>query len=418
MSSWEGLDLEAMTAAIGSGQGLASSVLKQTTAPVGREWQPGIKFDPNGAMVATTPAVDKLPNDQNAWKALLDKLDFDVPEGWQVRLVEAKYDPAAWTRAEPGDDAVTQAVWRYKFAVEPASLSGFGAEDIAQMIRDAMSAKRGKKKEEGPVDRSLVVVYADPQVGKTDDRGGTPELLARVAEKFDKLDDHIRDLKKIGRGVNAAAWLDGGDCIENFENTAQQAQTNDLTLTQMVRLHRRLTFDGLSILAKRFNKVTAAVCASNHGQVRRGGKQVGPPSDDWGIEVMSQVADAFALNPDVYGHVSFVVPEQWRENVSVDVSGYPIGLVHGHQYPNPDKALDWWQKQAFSDQAVAGAKLLVTNHYHHFRARSVGNGKLILQAPTLDNGSAWWTNKSGEQAPAGLLVFSVTKDGVDDLRIL
>lgn len=418
MSDWSGFDVEAMAASIGNGQGQASSVLRPTVTPVAKEWQPGIKYDGNGAMTATTPAVEKLPNDQGAWKKLLDDLDFDVPTGWRVRLVEAKYDPAAWTREAEGADAVTQAVWRYRFAVEPASFASYGQEDIAQMVKDAMHAKRPKPKEASDVDRSLVVVYADPQVGKTDDRGGTPELLTRVAEKFDKLDDHIRDLKKIGRGVNKAVWLDGGDCIENFENTAQQAQTNDLTLTEMVRVHRRLTFDGLTRLAKKFPSLTAAVCASNHAQVRRGGKQVGPPSDDWGIEVMSQVADAFALNPDAYGHVKFVVPERWRETVAVDVSGYPIGLVHGHQYPNPDKALDWWQKQALSDQPVSGAKLLVTNHYHHFRVRSVANGRLIIQAPTLDNGSAWWTNKSGEQSPAGLLVFSVTKEGVDDLRIL
>lgn len=415
MSAWEGFETEAITAA----QSLGSAVAQNAYQTVGRDWQPGIKYSGNGAMTATTPAVGKLPNDENAWQELLDSLDFDVPEGWRVRLVEAKYDPAAWTRESEGDDALTKAVWRYKFAVEPTTLAGYGAEDIAQMARDAMNAKRAKRKPaEEVVDRSLVVVYADPQAGKVDDRGGTVELLARVAEKFDKLEDHIRDLKKIGRGVSKAAWLDGGDCIENFENTAQQAQTNDLTLTEMVRLHRRLTFDGLGRLAARFDKVTAATCASNHGQVRRGGKQVGPPSDDWGIEVMSQVADAFALNPDVYDHVSFVLPEEWRETVSLEISGFPIGLAHGHQYANPDKALEWWQKQSFGDQPVAAARLLITNHFHHFRVRSVGNGKLIIQAPTLDNGSAWYTNKSGEQTPAGLLVFSVTKDGIDDLRVL
>ncbi|WP_328736541.1 hypothetical protein [Streptomyces bobili] len=41
-----------------------------------------------------------------------------------------------------------------------------------------------------------------------------------------------------------------------------------------------------------------------------------------------------------------------------------------------------------------------------------------VQAPTLDNGSDWYTARTGEVSASGLLVFSVGPDGWDDLRLL
>ncbi|MFH8466041.1 hypothetical protein [Streptomyces sp. NPDC017991] len=214
------------------------------------------------------------------------------------------------------------------------------------------------------------------------------------------------------------ASIDSTTTFGTYENTAQQAYTNDLSMTEMIRVHRRITFEGLDRLAGRFDRVVAATCGSNHGRVRRGREAVGPPNDDWGIEVMSQIADAYARNTDAYGHVSFVMPEKWRETVSLDIAGTTVGLAHGHQYPRPEKAGDWWRAQSFGRQAIADASILITGHYHHFRTQQLGNGRLHIQAPTLDNGSDWYTARSGEVSSAGLLVLSVSPNGWDHLRLL
>jgi hypothetical protein len=368
-------------------------------------------------MTVVTAPTATGPQDPNAWKAAVEELGLSVPNGWEVQLTEAKHDPAAWHRDAEGEDAVTRPVWRLKFRVAPSSLAGYGAEDIATMVRDAMRVKRSRRAPVAP-SRGLVVAYSDPQTGKVDRRGGTPELIARVAEKFDRLQDHIRDLQAVGRPVDSAYWMDAGDCVEGQQNVAAQIGTNDLTMTEMVRLHRRLTFDGLKRLARQFDSVTAAVCASNHAQHRVNGKMVGPPTDDWGIETMQQVADAFAVNEGAFGHVKFILPETWQETVSVDVAGTVVGLSHGHQVRNPSKVVDWWRGQTFGEQPVAAARILLTGHFHHFRAEEVGSGKLWVQAPALDNGSSWYSNWSGDDSRAGLLVFSVGPDGWSDLVIL
>ncbi|MEU3652839.1 hypothetical protein AB0E67_08290 [Streptomyces sp. NPDC032161] len=86
--------------------------------------------------------------------------------------------------------------------------------------------------------------------------------------------------------------------------------------------------------------------------------------------------------------------------------------------PRPEKAGDWWRAQSFGPQAIADAAILITGHYHHFRAQQLGNGRLHIQAPTLDNGSDWYTVRSGEVSSAGLLVLSIGPDGWDHLRLL
>ena len=72
----------------------------------------------------------------------------------------------------------------------------------------------------------------------------------------------------------------------------------------------------------------------------------------------------------------------------------------------------------FGTQPVTDAKILVTAHLHHWAAKECGDGRLWLQAPTLDAGSPWFSRLSGEMSVPGILVFSTTEDGWDDLRIL
>lgn len=370
-------------------------------------------------MVVTTPSHEALPQDEGAWRTLVESLGLQVPEGWRVRLAEAKFDPAAWHRDEPDEAAITRPVWRYRFVVEPESAARASAEDLDALVRDAMRRRRQRRDLPATVERGLVVVYADPQVGKTGSGGGTRELVERVATRFDRLQDHISDLRRVGRMPNAAWWLDAGDCIENFEQVASQAFTNDLTITEQVRVHRRLTFEGLDRLAGLFPRVVAAGVGSNHARVRRGKDSLGPPSDDWGLEVLSQVADAYARNDEAYGHVSFAFPERWRDSLSLDIAGTVVGLAHGNQFTRPDRAIDWWRSQTFGDQPIASARILVTAHYHHWRTQQVGAGRLWVQAPTLDNGSDWYSSRSGEESQPGMLVFSVGPDGSwDDMRLL
>jgi len=89
-----------------------------TSTPKG--WEAGIKFEPNGSRLITLPAGPEL-GDESTWAAAVQALGVSVPDGFRIRLVEAKFDPVAWTRDDADQaNAVTRAVWRYRFVVEVA----------------------------------------------------------------------------------------------------------------------------------------------------------------------------------------------------------------------------------------------------------------------------------------------------------
>lgn len=262
--------------------------------------------------------------------------------------------------------------------------------------------------------RTLVAVWADPQTGKCDINGGTPELIARVLEKRDKLD------KYIDRNPAAQAFfLNAGDSVENIENTGSQIATNDLSLVDQIDVEATLEQSMIEALAAKHAEVTVAVVPSNHCQMRKGKSLIGKPGDDWGIFITRQLERAFSMNSDLYGHINFVYPENsWVEHLVVDAGGTKIGLVHGHQKMKPDAIPAWWAGQLHGGM-LSEAEILVTGHFHHFIARATGRHiatgrqKYHLQAPALDNGSAWYQNVSGESSEPGLMVFMVDENGLD-----
>lgn len=254
--------------------------------------------------------------------------------------------------------------------------------------------------------KSLVVVWADVQVGKTGSRGGTPELITRVHDKLEKLKAHI-----VTTGASDAYFLSVGDEVESFENTPQQAFTNDLSFPQQLDLELTFELEFVRALAETHHSVTVSGVSSNHCRWRAGKNALGKPSDDYGIYLKHQLEKALRLNSD-YDHVGFHYPEDWDETTAVDVQGTIVGMAHGHQTNRPDGIELWWTKQAFGKQAIANADILLTGHFHTARVQAVGE-RWWLQAPTLDNGSDWYRQTSGSDSQPGLMVFTVDENGFD-----
>jgi hypothetical protein len=397
---------------------IAARLAQVPTAPrvnAPRGWEPGVRYEPSGDMLVTTPPTADLDGGQDEWRKLVTDMGLTVPDGYRVRLVEAKHDPAAWTRQEQGEKAVTRPVWRLRFAVEPDP----GATDDDDLAQIAALIRSHKRKPPAPREGggSFVVVPADWQVGKTGDGGGSAELVERVMGQFDRLEQRVKDLRRLGYGLKSGYWLDAGDIIEGFNNATAQQQTNDLAKTRQVRVARRLSIEGIGRMARLFPEVTAASCGSNHCQERIGKDRAADPGDDWGIEILTQIADAYALNPEVYGHVEFRVPETWRETLALEIEGRIVGLTHGHQ-AKPGQLAAWWRGQSHGRQPVADADILVSGHYHSLLVAHTGNGRTHIQAPTSDAGSDWFTNQTGEVSQTGLLTFVVTPDGWDQLAVL
>lgn len=301
----------------------------------------------------------------------------------------------------------------YKFNIRKKNPNAFDLPMLFSEVKAELVFKRPEVPT-AHTNRTLVVPFADMQVGKVGSRGDTKSLISRVEEKRWKLEEYAQRMN-----CSEAVFLDGGDVVESFENVAQQGFTNDLSLMQQLDLAGTIEQEFISMLAKSHSKVTVGGVPSNHAAWRRGKDILGKPSDDWGLFLLKQIQKAYTLAPESYGHVEFVYPEDWRKSLNIEVQGVGVGLVHGE-----DSSLaqmeNWWAKQVHGASPVAESDILITNHYHTLglkpsgRSLRTGKQKYWLATPTLDNGSDWWANKSGSDSDPGLMAFVVDEQiGLD-----
>lgn len=321
------------------------------------------------------------------------------------------------------DDTVRMGTWQQSKALEDGTrdvvnLYSYSARfkrkvvDVEQIDLPALyAAARNATPAPTPAvtGRATIVVWSDPQIGKTGRRGGTPELIERSQRIRDQLAELLEQ-----RSPQQVIILDGGDGIEGFESGGNPMFTNDLSLAGQLDLYGTELFEWINV-AHRVAPVTVAAVPSNHAAWRSGKQNLGNPQDDLGLFMHQQTAK---VTNAAGMAVEWVSPLPYDESVAVDVLGTTIGLVHGNQFA-PGQAIQWWEKQAFGAGACTRADVLVTAHYHSFGAGVAGRNPVTdrqrwwLGAPTLDNGSDWFRQKAGRDSDPGLLVFDVTADGFD-----
>lgn len=372
---------------------------------VPKGFEPGVRYD-SGEPVEVTAKVKRVSKTEAAWRNEIKRVTgHDIPKDRKVTLTQTRY----WGNADS-----PQIYCRFTITDREDSSKRLNLEEIIKVAKSVKANPRGKAK---ATNKSLVIAWSDLQVGKVDERGGTADLIERVLDKLSRLEAYARR-----SDCDSAYLIDVGDMLEGFENTASQSFTNDLSLPEQLRVCRRLFTEAALRLAKIFPRVICAGVPSNHGAWRKGKDYLGKAGDDFGIEVLTSVADAFALNPSL-NHVAFVVPESHEETLALDLNGTILGIAHGHRAAKPDGVPAWWGRQTHGGQPLASADILLTGHFHSLRVQTSGwsahhdRAKYWIQAPSLDGGSSWYRHRAGEDSEPGLLTFIVDQDGWDSLKI-
>lgn len=375
----------------------------RATHPKG--FEPGVKYEANQPAEVVL-RFEEIPETERQWREEIKRITkHTIPDSRKVVLDQVRW----W-----GDP---ESPYVYcKFLIEDRAPQVENL-DLEAIIKAARKAKTPRQR--STTDRALVVAWADLQVGKVGSRGGTDELVQRVMEKLSAVEARARELK-----CASCYLIDVGDCVESFENTPDQAFTNDLSFPEQLTVGRRLFAEAALRLARLHTDMVVAGVPSNHGRWRRGKANLGRPGDDFGLVILTAVADAFALNPDSLGHVRFVVPDVWQETIALDVHGTILAATHGHQVTSPDRLPQWWANQVHGGQPAADADILLTGHFHHLRVQTTGRShhtgrsKWWIMAPTLDNGSDWWRLRTGSDSDPGLLTFTVNENGWSNLEVL
>lgn len=381
-------------------------------------WEPGVELGADSGVLV----VDPRPVDEG------EQINPDA-EPWDSHLREAGLDPAEVEVVPPVEVRTWDAMIKNQFTQEMVvrKMVYFRARIIRrdrfqfdEQLRDWVRKWKPRKARQDPVgDRSLVVVWSDPQIGK-DDGDGTRGTVHRWTNSHGMVQDRWRELRKAGVALDRIMVASLGDIVEGCSgHYAQQSYRVQLNEREQRRTARLCIVAGLKAFSDVAPVVDVLPVGGNHGEVRSGGQSFTDFADNVDVAVYEDAADLLAEN-DRFDNIKFHIPRSDLTQ-TIDLHGTIVGLAHGHQARGGGKPAQkieaWWQGQMKGRQPVGDADILLTGHYHHLIVQQVGP-RTHMQAPALDGGSEWWVNISGLDSPAGVLTFTVGEDGWDHLKVL
>jgi len=378
-------------------------------------WEPGVRFEEGSRRFVTTGPVEGDQSEQD-WEQLAADMGLEVPEGFTVRLVEAKYDPVAWTRDNPDQNkATTKPVWRYRFVIEP-TLETISVDMAIHTLSLLKRSPKPKTKASG--NGSLIVNLNDTQIGK-DTGGGSEATLERLDTYFSLAQQKVKEMKK---HTDELVILLGGDLVEGCFIYPNQVFEIDLDRRQQLRITQAVVLDMLDRLAPEYEKVRVLAVPGNHGEHRVNGKRVNRHDND--DQVVAEAVAVAAGRDTALSHVAFTIAYD-EPYLTADIQGHILGLTHGSVYGRgfngspAQKAYSWFKNQAAGRQPIGDASILVGNHYHHEIVTNFG-ALLFVQNPAMDGGSPFFSEQFGSEAAPGMATWVMTEQsrftGYDILR--
>lgn len=377
--------------------------------PSGGQWAPSVTL---GETEGT--AVSKVLPHAADERTLIAGWQLD-PDVWEI--VPGTLTVNRWQQHESCDD------WLFQYKARLMVRGTNPRADVDELVAAIARRKRPKRTPPGG-DHALVVNLADWQVGKGEG-GGTPAFVDRVCANFDALEERLYKLRKQYE-VGAVYVVGMGDLLERCQgNYPSQAFTTDLNEREQARVVRRLLLDIVDRYAKLTQDLVVTGVGGNHGENRQNGKSFTTPGDNLDVGVLEAVYEACQTNPEAFGHVKFHIPDESLV-VALDVAGVRCAWTHGHlasKGASPQlKQVEWWSKQAFGDAGprftgLSEAQVLTTAHYHHFSATET-HGRLWLQCPSMDGGSRWFTDATGQHSSPGTLTYLCGPRGVREIEVV
>ena len=345
-------------------------------------------WDGREGFIQTGPLEDRPKTwDEFIRDAGLDPEEVSVDEPVQVR---------GWDMPKRFEDGTTGTIRAhyYRLTVRRRTFR----LDLDELVK---AAKRNRPKAVTPspvTDSAFLVALGDLQLGKMDG-DGTEGTVQRF---LDKTADAVARYKRVAKG-QPIYLTHLGDCIEGMVSQGgANAWRTPMTLTEQVRLYRRLLIEQVKAFAAVTPRLVVAGIPGNHDEAHRPLHTYG---DSWAIDSLAAVRDALDL-AGTYEHVTVHAPERDELTLTLDIAGTIVGLAHGHQW-RAGQHVTWWARQAHGRQPIGDAHLLLAGHLHHLRVEQTGSDKTFLQVPALESGSQWWKHRTGEWGQPGIVTAVV-----------
>jgi predicted phosphodiesterase len=395
-------------------QGPPERTPKRQQHPKG--WEPGVVW--NGRRGEVTTVADDEPT---TWDDLIADWGLDPKT---VTVVPGSVQIRAWDTNVGDGDVQRLRYYRATLVERTPTTDDADRVDVEALCQWVLKRPASKRLPPTDTPRAFCVFAADWQLAKSEG-GGTEVAVERIAGAFDAAAQRIKELKRAGRPISHVYLFGMGDLIEQCSgHYAMQTFGVDMDRREQMRVARRLLLRAVERLAPLAERMVIAAVPGNHGENRNSdGKAYTSWTDNDDLAIVEQVGELVAANPDRYGHVSVYLSDGLT--MTLDVCGVPLAIAHGHQAGGSGHAAqkleNWWRGQVMGRQGVADAQILVTGHLHHLVV-SEATGRTFMQCPAMDGGSAWWTARTGNHSPAGMLTFGVGTSygprGWGDLAVL
>jgi hypothetical protein len=377
------------------------------------QFVPRTEFDyAAGGFIQTGPMLEQPTN----YDDLLRQFGYDPAE---VCIVGHPKVSRWQQRARIRGTAEYETTWlsAFKFTIAARQHAAAPA-DLEAIVK---AVKKTPRSGAGPRPHTFVFQASDLQcgkVGKTPDGGpSTPHIARRYLEAVAAAADEFKHLKRLG--IEAIQISMPGDLIEGSEsqNKRNLGYLTETGVPEQTRVLRRLMMATVETFAPLCDTVYLDVVGGNHDDADRALNIW--PGNNWAVETATIIADALTLNPDAFRHVTVRVPDRWQGHMTVPVgvdNPTVVTVAHGHQWRR-NRGMDWWAGQAHGGHPAGAAHILQCGHYHGWHIESSAT-KTLIQSPTFDLGSAWYTERTGATSRRGGLVYLLNAGDVSRMTVV
>lgn len=401
---YRGADIAVLSAPAGTGY-VPAPAPARPQHPTG--WEPGLDTA-KGTFTVASKSRD-VTWDKELERLGFDPKEFEIVEPINVRTWEGFYKKPT----EDGKSFTHEVVplWYHKASITRRRQFD-DRVDIDKLTGFIKAISKPSAKLMGTSGFSFN--WFDAQIGKGDG-DGTPGTVRRMQASLDAGVNRFNELQKLGRKLETIHFHIGADLYEaTAGHYAMQTFSADLNLREQRAVARRLVQAGVTRFAGLGAKVVVTVVPGNHSENRLNGKAYTSFGDNGDLEIVEQVAEICAGNPDAYSNVTFVIPKEEME-ITLDLHGTVLGLAHGHQMRQGVEK--WWKDQMVARQPIGDADILITGHKHRAVIQRLGD-RWHFQAPALESESTWFKHTNGDGGMPGVLTFVTANHTWSDLQIL
>lgn len=367
--------------------------LKRLNTPPG--FTPGIEWDGDTGHV--TVATNGQQPDREKVNGVINSSPFlsseEVQVDWSARpRVSIHHD----------DNGNLVQAW-YKLPLVRRPERSFDVTELVEHIHTDVPTPEA----EGTVWRTIQI--GDTHIGKSAIDGAGSDMLVR------RWKQSVTNALELG-GYDNVHLAFMGDLIEGeVSQGGKNIASNDLTLTESLRVTRHLVAWTVQEALKYANEVIVSSVPGNHGESTR--VQNRPMTDSHDVDIVSSVQQAFELTGT--GRVTWYYPEEGSGHIVYKVGDTVFASAHGHKFKGMVKgAENWWAGMAASGAPAGSAHILMAAHYHSPLVANYTRNKWIMFGAALEDKSTWLNESNGVSSRPGMMTYLTDKGEPYDISVV